>query len=188
MENTCFRDPAWLQYNPLDRTSALEYFSFSHFYDQGCNNEVLKMQTVHSMVSSDTDDLLRKMVGIQYTLTHSEEPFLFVIQKSERVSTDKILVLDYYYIIHGTVYQAPTEKEVSKVRYTNLLFSLMNTLDNIPFRAQSSQVHSVSIEEKRPISSSRIQGLFNSYYSDYKQNTDKNTYFIDDSSSESNPT
>lgn len=132
MENTCFRDPAWLQYNPLTAQTVLSYFAFSQFYDRNCNNEVLKMQAAYSALAS-IDGLLKKMTGVQYAVHEAQEPHLFVIKKCERHAPDRESVLEYYYVIHGTVYQAPTEKEVARTRYTNIMFSLMSTLDNLPF-------------------------------------------------------
>ncbi|KAI5191234.1 mediator of RNA polymerase II transcription subunit 6 [Nematocida minor] len=170
MENTCFRDPIWLQHNLLTSDSILEYFSFSQFYDKNCNNEVLKMQTMHSTLSG-IDGFLKKMCGIQYSLHYAEEPSLFIIKKYERLSPEKVLMLDYFYIMHGTVYQAPTESEVSRTRYTNVLFSMFDSLKDLPFQkpvqsATSASVYS-RIEKKKSISTSRIAGLFNSYYMDY---------------------
>jgi len=169
MENTCFRDPVWLQYNVLTNDSVLGYFSFSQFYDRKCNNEVLKMQTAYSTLS-DIDGYLKRMVGTQYHVHRAEEPHFFVIKRCERFSPDKITVHEYFYILHGTVYQAPTEKEVSRTRYTNIMFLLMGTLDNLPFREaakQEAQEGAEVLEKKKGASASRIAGLFSSYYTDY---------------------
>lgn len=166
MENTCFRDPVWLQHNPLTLENVLAYFAFSQFYDRNSNNEVLRMQTI-SNPGVDAESFLKKMVGVQYHVHRADEPFLFVIKKCERVSPEKLLVLDYFYLIHGTIYQAPTEKEVSRTRYTNLLFSMMGTLDDLPFRAPAPAAKVPNIDKKKTVSSSRLVGLLNMYYTDY---------------------
>lgn len=167
MENTCFRDSVWLQQNMLTAETVLEYFSFSQFYDRNCNNEVLKMQTMYSTLSG-IEGLLKKMCGIQYAVHYVEEPVLFVIKKYERISLEKTLVLDYYYVMHGTVYQAPTQSEVSRTRYTNILFSMFDSLESLPFQkpVQSTSTPAI-IEKKKHLSSSRITGLFNTYYTEY---------------------
>lgn len=167
MENTCFRDSIWLQQNLLTAETVLEYFSYSQFYDKNCNNEVLKMQTMYSTLAG-IDGFLKKMCGIQYEVHYAEEPVLFVIKKYERLSPEKILVLDYYYVMHGTVYQAPTHSEVSRTRYTNILFSMLGSLQNLPFQKPSQNIPApVRVDKKRNLSSSRIAGLFNSYYTEY---------------------
>ncbi|KAH9386048.1 mediator of RNA polymerase II transcription subunit 6 [Nematocida major] len=167
MENTCFRDPIWLQQNMLTAETVLEYFSCSQFYDKNCNNEVLKMQTMHGPLSG-ADAFLKKMCGIQYAVHSSEDPALFVIKKYERTSPDNITVQDYFYVMHGTIYQAPTEREVSRTRYTNIIFSMMGSLDGLPFQKPTqSFVESHRIEKKKSTSATRKAGLFNSYYTDY---------------------
>jgi len=44
----CWRDDQWLQFFPLTRQSALDYFSLSPFYDRSCNNEQAKLQGMDS--------------------------------------------------------------------------------------------------------------------------------------------
>lgn len=163
MENTCFRDPIWLQQNILNDESVLEYFSCSQFYDKNCNNEILKMQMI--TIPTEVQKYLKKMCGIQYVLEYSNE-FLFVIKKYKRISPEKLQVLNFYYIMHGTVYQAPTEQEVSKTRYTNILFSMLDSLKDIPFlKTQNNTV--LYSDKKKSRSVSRVTGLFNTYYTDF---------------------
>ncbi|KAI5188413.1 mediator of RNA polymerase II transcription subunit 6 [Nematocida sp. AWRm77] len=166
MENTCFRDPVWLQHNSLTQSNVLVYFSFSQFYDRNSNNEVLRMQTINNP-NIDADSFLTKMTGVQYCVHHEEAPFLFVIKKCERLSPEKLLVLDYFYVMHGTIYQAPTEKEVSRTRYTNMVFSMMSTLNDLPFKPVQQVQKVQSVEKKKSVSSSRLAGLVNLYYTDY---------------------
>ncbi|KAI5186421.1 mediator of RNA polymerase II transcription subunit 6 [Nematocida homosporus] len=173
MENTCFRDPAWLQYNPLTSDTVLEYFSFSQFYDRNCNNEVLKMQTQHSTLAT-TGAFLEKMSGVQYVVHRAEEPYLFIIKKCYRHTPEKTVTLDYYYVMNGTVYQAPTEKEVSRTRQTNILFSMMETLNDLPFQKPApATVTSGSIDKKKVVTSSRLATLFSQYYTAYQPPEDQ---------------
>ncbi|KAI5165261.1 mediator of RNA polymerase II transcription subunit 6 [Nematocida sp. AWRm78] len=161
MENTCFRDSLWLQENILSKDTLMEYFSYSQFYDRNCNNEVLKMQNIHRNNDS-LDIFLTKMCGIQYIITYAIEPTLFIIKKCNRISPDKINVLDYFYVMNGTIYQSPTEKEVFSTRYTNILFSMYNSLESMPF-LETTHLQT----EKKKISTGRVSGLFNAYYTDY---------------------
>lgn len=49
----------------------------------------------------------RKMTGIEYVLSESLEPNLFVIRKQKRDGSDKITPMLTYYILDGSIYQAP---------------------------------------------------------------------------------
>ena len=44
LSGVCWRDDQWLQFFPLTRLSALDYFALSPFYDRSCNNEQAKLQ------------------------------------------------------------------------------------------------------------------------------------------------
>lgn len=46
------------------------------------------------------------MIGFEYQLFNSQPP-LYVIRKVQRTSPKEIIPISYYYILHGTVYQAP---------------------------------------------------------------------------------
>lgn len=127
------------------------------------------MQTAHSTLSS-TKGVLRKMVGVQYVL-HDWPGSLLVIKKCRRQSSEKAQVLDFYYIMSGTIYQAPVEKEVSRTRYTNIMFSMMLDMA-MPNREPRKEVvipAHVYTNGKQRIPSSRLQGLLNLYHTDYKE-------------------
>ena len=47
------------------------------------------------------------MTGIEYILLHAQEPILYVIRKQTRQSSTQAHPIADYYIIAGTVYQAP---------------------------------------------------------------------------------
>ncbi|TXG68759.1 hypothetical protein EZV62_003694 [Acer yangbiense] len=49
----------------------------------------------------------RKMTGIEYVLSEVMEPHLFVIRKQKRDSLDKVTPIMSYYLLDGSIYQAP---------------------------------------------------------------------------------
>ena len=50
---------------------------------------------------------LSNMIGVEYILLHVQEPILYVIRKQHRHSPTEATPIADYYIIAGTVYQAP---------------------------------------------------------------------------------
>lgn len=49
MTGICFRDQLWLNTYPLDRNLVFDYFALSPFYDWACNNEQLRMRSIHPL-------------------------------------------------------------------------------------------------------------------------------------------
>lgn len=49
MTGICFRDQLWLNTYPLDRNLVFDYFALSPFYDYTCNNEQLRMRSIHPL-------------------------------------------------------------------------------------------------------------------------------------------
>ena len=47
------------------------------------------------------------MTGIEYILHEAQEPHLFVMRKQKRDSAEKVTPLSMYYILDGSIYQAP---------------------------------------------------------------------------------
>ncbi|CAH8487393.1 unnamed protein product [Heterobilharzia americana] len=93
-------NPAWSHF--LCSANILDYFCdlSNPFYDRQCNNEVIRMQRLHP-------EQLLCMTGVEFYLHHSQEPILFIIRKQQRLSPTQITPLAYYYVINGTVLQAP---------------------------------------------------------------------------------
>lgn len=52
MTGICFRDQLWLNTYPLERNLVFDYFALSPFYDWTCNNEQLRMQSIHPLDTS----------------------------------------------------------------------------------------------------------------------------------------
>ncbi|KAJ6735395.1 MEDIATOR OF RNA polymerase II TRANSCRIPTION SUBUNIT 6 [Salix purpurea] len=103
MTGICFRDQLWLNTYPLDRNLVFDYFALSPFYDWTCNNEQLRSQSIHPL---DISHLL-KMTGTEYMLIEVMEPHLFVFRKQKRDSAEKVTPMLTYYVLDGSIYQAP---------------------------------------------------------------------------------
>lgn len=52
MTGICFSDQLWLKTYPLDRNLVFDYFALSPFYDWTCNNEQLRMRSIHPLETS----------------------------------------------------------------------------------------------------------------------------------------
>ncbi len=46
LSHTCWRHDLWLASYPLTRTTILDYFALSPFYERSCNNERAKEQGI----------------------------------------------------------------------------------------------------------------------------------------------
>lgn len=67
----------------------------------------------------------RKMTGTEYMLSEVMEPHLFVIRKQKRDGPEKITPMLTYYVLDGSVYQAPQLCNVFASRVVCIL-SLIN--------------------------------------------------------------
>lgn len=118
LQGTYWRDDIWLQRYPLNSETVLrDYFSLSTFYDPQCNNETLKTlnlpsseiqyvpnpQTVTLMIQ----EYSTLAPGAEYLVVSAMEPDFFVIKKQYRNEEQETSPLGYYYVLQGTVYQAP---------------------------------------------------------------------------------
>ncbi|KAM0688204.1 Mediator of RNA polymerase II transcription subunit 6 [Conglomerata obtusa] len=129
LENICFRNQAFLNTCTLTDENILDYFSESQFYDSTCTNEVLKMQTKYTNLTEIKENL-SQMKGTQYILFSSnDDKSLFVISKINRISSVQYETLCIYYIMNGTIFQAPTNKNLYDSRVCNAFFYLYECLD-----------------------------------------------------------
>ncbi|KAK1265155.1 Mediator of RNA polymerase II transcription subunit 6 [Acorus gramineus] len=119
MTGICFRDQLWLNTYPLDRNLVFDYFALSPFYDWSSNNEQLRSRSIHPLDLSQ----LSKMTGIEYILNEVMEPHLFVIRKQRRDGPEKVTPMLTYYILDGSIYQAPQLCNVfaSRITYVGVL-------------------------------------------------------------------
>ncbi|WCJ21363.1 Mediator of RNA polymerase II transcription subunit 6 [Euphorbia peplus] len=120
MTGICFRDQLWLNTYPLDCKLIFDYFALSPFYDFTCNNEQLRLRAIHPLDLSH----LSKMTGIEYMLNEVVEPNLFVIRKQKRDTPDKVNPILTYYILDGSIYQAPQLSNVFASRVERALYHI----------------------------------------------------------------
>ena len=67
LSGVCWRDDQWLQFFPLTRLSALDYFALSPFYDRSCNNEQAKLQGLDpSKVACAPILLIKHFLGLVF--------------------------------------------------------------------------------------------------------------------------
>lgn len=63
----------------------------------------------------------RKMMGLEYMLSEVMEPHLFVIRKQKRDSPEKVTPMLAYYILDGSIYQAPQLCNVFAARVVSFI-------------------------------------------------------------------
>mmetsp|Transcript_37631 Transcript_37631/g.106315 ORF Transcript_37631/g.106315 Transcript_37631/m.106315 type:complete len:247 (-) Transcript_37631:264-1004(-) len=105
-----WKSQAWLDTFPLDARTAISYFAESIFYDPACNNEIARKQFM------DPNQITGLPPGVEYVVTHAQEPHLFVICKQERSASREASPQAYYYILDGAIYQAPTLHQILSSR------------------------------------------------------------------------
>lgn len=69
------------------------------------------------------------MVGVEYMVLHVQEPILYVIRKQHRMSPIQVTPLSDYYVLAGTVYQAPDLQSVVNSRLTTCAHHLISAFD-----------------------------------------------------------
>ncbi|KAF5375052.1 hypothetical protein D9758_000056 [Tetrapyrgos nigripes] len=124
----------WIQANgPLTEENVFEYFTTSMFYDKQSNNQVLRMQTQHAVMPSASieseESKLKKMVGQEFAVVHSQPPQFFIIQKRERLSPDEVKPLAAYFVMNNRIYQAPDVYTILSNRLLASLHSIQSSLD-----------------------------------------------------------
>lgn len=67
------------------------------------------------------------MVGVEYILLHVQDPILYVIRKQHRHSPTEATPMADYYIIAGTIYQAPDLASVFNSRLVITDLSVFRT-------------------------------------------------------------
>ncbi|KAH8100468.1 MED6-domain-containing protein [Cristinia sonorae] len=121
----------WIQANgPLTNENVFEYFATSMFYDKQSNNQVLRMQTMHTGVPlANEAEELKRFTGIEFALVHSEPPSLFIIHKRNRVSPEEAHPLTAYFIMNNRIYQSPDVYTLISNRLLTSLHSLQTSMN-----------------------------------------------------------
>jgi mediator of RNA polymerase II transcription subunit 6 len=103
---------------PLTADNVFEYFATSMFYDKQSNNQVLRMQTIHTgmPILNEAEELKyvlqiitaqavltcidcsRRFTGVEFAIVYAQPPSLFIIHKRERLSPDE----GQYFILMST--------------------------------------------------------------------------------------
>ncbi|KRH94697.1 RNA polymerase II transcriptional regulation mediator [Pseudoloma neurophilia] len=120
-----FTDPSWLEENPLTTETAISYFARSPFYDGSCLNETLRMQTQFSNFF-DLNQKLQELDGLRYFVEEKNE--IFYIYKINKQKTEETLV-DFHYIMFGTIFKGTTQYGVAKARMYNFLFFVDESIE-----------------------------------------------------------
>ncbi|KAJ7129971.1 MED6-domain-containing protein [Mycena crocata] len=121
----------WIQANgPLTSENVFDYFTTSMFYDKQSNNQVLRMQTMHTgtAIANEAEEL-RRFTGVEFAVVHAQPPSMFIIHKRERLSPDEVRPLSAYFIMNNRIYQSPDVYTVLSNRLLTSLYSLQSSLD-----------------------------------------------------------
>ncbi|KAG1757289.1 MED6-domain-containing protein [Suillus lakei] len=121
----------WIQANgPLTSENVFDYFATSMFYDKQSNNQVLRMQTMHTGVPIlNESEELKRFTGVEFALVHAQPPSLFIIHKRERLSPEEVRPLAAYFIMNNRIYRSPDVYGVLSNRLLTSLYALQSSLD-----------------------------------------------------------
>ncbi|GBB91726.1 hypothetical protein RclHR1_01910010 [Rhizophagus clarus] len=120
-----WRSVEWIQSRPegLNSNNVLDYFAESPFWDNQCNNAILKMQTQYNDLKDLNVDL-KKMKGIEFQVVHEKAPVLWVIRKQNRLTEWTVSPIATYYILNNNIYQAPDLYSIIGTRILTSLYYL----------------------------------------------------------------
>ncbi|KAK9828463.1 hypothetical protein WJX72_000141 [[Myrmecia] bisecta] len=119
LTGTVWRDDVWLGLSALGTSAAaLEYFSLSPFYDVQSNNELARRQ---GQDPSNPVVLQALPPGPEFVIQDAQAPHLFIIRKQLRSSPKTVSSQALYYILDGSIYQAPTVYAVLQARMKRCL-------------------------------------------------------------------
>jgi hypothetical protein len=70
----------------------------------------------------------RKKTGMEYILQDAQEPHLFVIRKQKREGPEKVSAQAAYYVLDGSIYQAPHLYNVIGSRVVSFLLQMLQSV------------------------------------------------------------
>ncbi|PAV21855.1 MED6-domain-containing [Pyrrhoderma noxium] len=123
----------WIQANgPLTTENVFDYFATSMYYDKQSNNQVLRMQTMHTgqPILNEAEEL-KRFTGIEFALVHAQPPSLFIIHKRERLSPEEVRPLAAYFIVYNRIYPSPDLYTVLSNRLLTTVHALQSSLDTL---------------------------------------------------------
>ncbi|PWN31902.1 uncharacterized protein FA14DRAFT_127045 [Meira miltonrushii] len=135
---TYFRNPEYLRAvgGQLTQYTVLDYFSKSDYYEQGCNNAVLQMQSAASLSAWERrndpftiEQELKRFTGLEYVLVHAKQPDLFVIHKRWRSSPTITNTLEAYYVLQGNITMAADILAILGNKFVSTVSSLQQSLE-----------------------------------------------------------
>ena len=140
-----YTDIQWLQAFGLGKTTALDYFATSPFFDRNCSNQVLRTQGIF-----DSPEQLAQMTGLEYILDQMRcvEPSLFVIRKQRRTGPREVQLLEVYYCLDGVIFQAAAMIDVLRARTAKASNQLLQSFQAYTQSMSSSE----SVENESPLS------------------------------------
>ncbi|KAI3422533.1 hypothetical protein GPALN_013038 [Globodera pallida] len=100
-----WKDPRFF---PITPENVMSYFCLREnpFFDPNSDNAMILMRNPN-IGPAQLDAILKTTTGIQFVLVEPCSPPLFLVRKQQRSGPDKISPLCHYYVLDGTVYQAP---------------------------------------------------------------------------------
>ncbi|MCO5566083.1 hypothetical protein L7F22_019759 [Adiantum nelumboides] len=151
---TYFRNPEYLRAvgGQLTQYTVLDYFSKSDYYEQGCNNAILQMQSAATNIpfthpaeisNGNSEGLsawerkndpfiieqeLKRFTGLEYVLVHAKQPDLFVIHKRWRSSPTITNTLEAYYVLQGNITMAADILAILGNKFVSTVSSLQQSL------------------------------------------------------------
>ncbi|CAI2353252.1 unnamed protein product [Caenorhabditis sp. 36 PRJEB53466] len=123
-----FRNPQWPP-NFINKDNVLDYFcnQANAFYEMNSCNQQIRMQNI---TNRTVEECLRTMQGIQYVLWYSQPP-LFIICKQRRNNITNVSPISYFYVINGSVHQAPDMFSLIQSRLLGALEPLRNAFQEV---------------------------------------------------------
>jgi mediator of RNA polymerase II transcription subunit 6 len=89
------------------------------------------------------------MTGLEYMLTDATEPNLFVFRKQKRDGPEKVTPMLTYYILDGSIYQAPQLCSVFAARVSRTIYNISKAFTDAASKLETIRQGKVSFSSKR---------------------------------------